>query len=158
MSDTVRNKILFGETFKALLQKEHYVDVPVYGLSMFPFYLPGDIVRVERAQDGNLKKGNVIVFTNNNQLVAHRLLKYDPENGTVLAKGDGLIGKDRLLSIENVHAVVIHHYRSGKAKVFINRKGVKVFIAHISPYMGRLTFYAGLVWNKFFSSSVLHGK
>lgn len=158
MSDTVRNKILFGETFKALLQKEHYVDVPVYGLSMFPFYLPGDIVRVERAQDGNLKKGNVIVFTNNNQLVAHRLLKYDPENGTVLAKGDGLIIKDRVFSVENVHAVVIHHYRLGKEKVFINRSGVKRFIARISPFIGRLTFYSARVWNKFFAPSGFHSK
>ncbi|SMO72731.1 signal peptidase I [Saccharicrinis carchari] len=146
-----RNKVLFGETFVAMLQKEHYVDVPVYGLSMFPFYLPGDTVRVEKANPGNLKKGNVIVFTNKRQLVAHRLLKYDAENGTVLAKGDGLISKDRLLPEENVHGVVIHHFRNGKEKIFINRKGVKRIIANISPYMGRFTFYAGRVWNKFFS-------
>ena len=145
-----RNKTLFGETFIALLQKEHYVEVPVYGLSMFPFYLPGDIVRVERAHPGNLKKGNVIVFTNNKQLVAHRLLKYDAESGTVLAKGDGLIAKDRLLSEQNVHAVVVRHYRLGKEKIFINRKGVKLFIALVSPFMGRFTFYSARVWNKFF--------
>ncbi len=153
-----RNKTLFGETFIALLQKEHCVDVPVYGLSMFPFYLPGDIVRVEKAHPDNLKKGNVIVFTNNNQLVAHRLLKYDAENGTVLAKGDGLIGKDRLLREQNVHAVVIRHYRKGKEKVFINRKAIKRFIASASPFMGRFTFYAARVWNKFFSPSGFHSK
>ena len=140
---------MFGETFIALLQKEHYVDVPVYGLSMFPFYLPGDVVRVEKADSNNLKKGNVIVFTNNKQLVAHRLLKYDAKNGAVLAKGDGLIARDRLLSEQNVHAVVIHHFRKGKEKVFINRKSVKFFIALISPFMGRFTFYSARVWNKF---------
>ena len=134
----------------ALLQKEHYVDVPVYGLSMFPFYLPGDMVRVEKAHPGNLKKGNVIVFTNNGQLVAHRLLKYDAKRGAVLAKGDGLIKKDRLLSQQHVHAVVIRHYRKKKEIVFINRKNIKRFIAQISPYIGRLTFYSALVWNKFF--------
>ncbi len=55
MSDLERNRHLFGSAFVALLQKDIQVDVPVYGLSMFPFYLPGDMVRVEKVNRHNLK-------------------------------------------------------------------------------------------------------
>lgn len=149
ISNQGRHKRLFGKTFIAFLQENRYVDVPVYGLSMFPFFLPGDIVRVEKADQYNLKPGNVIVFTVNNKLVAHRLLAVDFNTEVVTTKGDGLVKKDGLLKLDDIHGVVVQHYRKGKVMRLINNCLVKKVIRFFSPVIGFITFPLSRIWNRF---------
>jgi signal peptidase I len=149
MSSREKHKHLFGNAFVALLREDMYVDVPVYGLSMFPFYLPGDVVRVKKTQRKNMIKGNVIVFTVNNKLVAHRLLAVDFNKEKVITKGDGLIKMDGLLKLEDIHGVVVQHYRKGKVMKLINNRFAKKVILFFSPVMGFITFPLSRIWNRF---------
>ena len=72
-----RNREIISSAFISALQKQSGVDISVYGLSMFPYYLPGDKVRVQKIRCELLKVGDVIVFIKNKKLIAHRLLKID---------------------------------------------------------------------------------
>lgn len=147
---TYDNKQVIGETFLSLLDKKLFVDIPVFGLSMFPFYLPADIVRVENSNNSNLEVGNVVVFLRNERLVAHRLIKVDFDSGLALTKGDGLIKKDGILKIKDIRGVVVTHFRKGVDVGFVNRPFFKRLLVYLSPLMGYVNFPLSRLWYKIF--------
>ena len=149
MTDKARNKQLFKETFFSILDNGQEVELPVYGLSMFPFYLPGDVVRVIKANESNLNVGDMIVFVSGGKIIAHRLIKLTKDKKSVLPKGDGLPVADRDMQIEEVLGVVVRHFRNNKEIKWSHSQRVKKVIAFASPVMGYFYFYVGVVWNKF---------
>lgn len=144
------NKQIISETFLSLLDKQLFVDIPVYGLSMFPFYLPADIVRIEKSNKTNLVVGNVVVFLRNEKLVAHRLLKVDFDNGLALTKGDGLVKMDDILKIKDIRGVVVFHFRKDVEMRFVNRPFFKRLLVFLSPLMGYVNFPLSRLWYKIF--------
>ncbi len=64
------------------------MQVPVYGMSMFPILMPGDKVQVRRVGVQDMRVGQVLVFENQGQWVAHRLIAKQ-EDGKLITKGDG---------------------------------------------------------------------
>ncbi len=139
-------KNIISKVFIDLLQQGKDVDIPVYGLSMFPFYLPGDYVRVVKVNFETLKHGDVVVFKSGNKLVAHRLLKIDRNREILICKGDGLIYKDKDIVNDDIVGVVCLHYRNNhvvKSYPLIRRVMVLV-----SPFVGFFFFYTARIWNK----------
>ncbi len=150
MTDKGHNRKLFGEVLNKLLHENISIDVPVFGLSMFPFLLPGDIVRVIKWKECGFSVGDIIIFSRNGRLIAHRVLKIDCLRKLIHSKGDGLIKRDLVIPYAKVQAIVIHHYRKEKEIKWINKPFVKRGIAFISPSIGFITFYMGLIWHKYF--------
>jgi signal peptidase I len=149
MRGVYSNKELVDSTFLQLLHDQLEVDIPVYGLSMFPFYLPGDVIRVRKVSFENLKKGDVIVFVQNNRLVAHRLLSIDKKNKCAVSKGDGLLKKDSLLKKVDVVAVVTLHVRNETPIKWYNNSTAKKTIATISPLLGYISHPLSFIWYKY---------
>jgi signal peptidase I len=152
MRGVADKKELVDSVLLQLLNDQLMVDVPVYGLSMFPFYLPGDVIRVRKISFEKLKKGDVIVFEKNNRLVAHRLLYLDKEIRSAVSKGDGLIKKDAILSKADIIAVVMLHTRKGAQIKWCNSSVVKKIIAFVSPLLGYIFHPLSFVWRKYFYS------
>lgn len=150
MSVSKDNQVI-GETFLSLINKEFSVDIPVYGLSMFPFYLPADVVRVEKPNKNNLVIGNVVVFLSKKRLVAHRLLELDFDRKIALTKGDGLKKKDASLQMNEIMGVVVCHFRKDVEIKFVNRPFFKRLLAFLSPLMGYVNFPLSRLWYKIFN-------
>ena len=144
INNTKRHSI--SQTFIELLNKGNEVDIQVYGLSMFPFFLPGDSVRVKKVPIKELAKGDVVVFNGVFKLVAHRLIRIDCSE-KLICKGDGLIYKDRPVSIDKYCGKVIVHFRNGRilSSSWFSQK----LLAYISPYVGVVFFILGRIWYRF---------
>ncbi len=151
MTNIDKNKKLFGKTFLALLERELYVDVPVFGLSMFPFFLPGDIVRIIKVEKNNLRKGDVVVFEISKDLVLHRLIKIGNDDLHCITKGDGLLKRDVKLQIEDIKGVVKKQYRKGKEIKITNLYFFRYLVAIFSPFTGYLFYPFGRIWFKYFN-------
>ncbi|MCW3785916.1 S24/S26 family peptidase [Plebeiibacterium sediminum] len=146
MNSLGSKKDIISQVFIDLLQQGKDVDIPVYGLSMFPFYLPEDHVRVGKVNFDTLKPGDVVVFKSGNKLVAHRLLKIDRNRKFLICKGDGLIYKDKIIFNDDVVGVVCQHFRNSRViKSYPLIRRVMVFI---TPFTGFLFFYTARIWNK----------
>ncbi|MGQ1785768.1 hypothetical protein [Saccharicrinis sp. GN24d3] len=148
MDKKVKDKIIFSKTLRSMLDAELSVDVPVFGLSMFPFFLPGDVIRVVKATESKLSVGDMIVFGSGNKLVAHRLIKLKQDQGIVIAKGDGLIKRDAIVNAKEVIAVAVNHYRNNQEIKWSNQRFVKKALSLLSPVLGYVFFYMARIWCK----------
>ncbi len=124
------------------------VKVPVYGLSMFPLYLPGDEVRLISIDISKVQKGDVVSFVRNSGVVLHRVVNVKPAIKKVTTKGDGLIDKDEQINFSDIEGLVVEHTRNGKDLHFSERKKVKTFMAFLSPVMGCVFYYTSRLWYK----------
>lgn len=68
-----REKLM--ELAEDLIENEQTVSFWMQGYSMFPTLYPGDLGLVEKCDPASLKSGDIIVFRQNKQLVAHRLMR-----------------------------------------------------------------------------------
>ncbi|TVR70734.1 MAG: signal peptidase I [Marinilabiliales bacterium] len=73
-----------------LLEGKHLVRFRMRGHSMYPVFKDGDIGTVEKCDPAELKRGDIIVFRQGDNLVAHRLVKALVRDGGLLliARGD----------------------------------------------------------------------
>ncbi len=131
----------FSNTFVSLLDQGLEVDVPVYGLSMFPFYLPGDQVRIKKVHDMEMKVGDVVVFEGRERLILHRLVDIDTEQGVAETKGDGLKINDPFMSLDKIKGVVVKHSRKGRVIKWTECTFVKKMIFIVTPVAGYFNFY-----------------
>ncbi len=141
MNPENNRKGYFGDTFVALLEKGLEVDVPVFGVSMFPLYLPGDIVRIKKISYLEFKVGDVIVFEGRERLILHRLVDFDMVQGMAVTKGDGLMKDDPFIPLDKVKGVVIQHSRKGRDVKWTEYSFVKKMMFIITPVTGYFNFY-----------------
>ncbi len=149
----ISKKEIVKETFFDILEKDMYVEIPVYGLSMFPFYLPGDTVRIKKATKENIKIGEVVIFNSSYKIIAHRLIKINNSFSVITTKGDGLKYFDKPIPFDKVKGVVVKHYRNGKVINRYKSNKFKLLITKITPLTGHIFFIAGRFWNKFFNKN-----
>ena len=97
------------------INKYGWMDLPSYGISMYPYIKKGNICRFVQFDEMNVKKGDVLLYhASSGQLIAHRLLavqKTDTCQKQFILKGDTNIINDdpiyknqiigKLASIEN---------------------------------------------------------
>jgi signal peptidase I len=79
--------------------------IPVDGGSMRPFLQDGDQAQIKHGVR-KLRTGNVVVFRQDNQLVAHRLLT-QRSDGFYLTKGDNVQSADPLVAADRVVGRVV---------------------------------------------------
>jgi len=78
------------------LQLSGTVRVRVFGTSMFPAVLPGDVLVVQRKELGRLLLGDIVLFKRDDRLFAHRVVGQMDRNGVpcVVTSGDSLPAND----------------------------------------------------------------
>ncbi|WP_282039842.1 hypothetical protein [Saccharicrinis aurantiacus] len=146
--NTQHKKQLLLEAIKEMIADGVSVEIPVHGLSMFPCYLPGDVVKVIPIDFNNLKKGDVVFFERQKRIVFHRLIKFDHTKGQYLTKGDGLINFDKIINRDKLLAISILHKRNGKVLKIRHSIFIKQLIVITTPILGYFTYYLARIWYK----------
>lgn len=79
---------------------------------MLPVIRPGDVLTVRRHRSGELKPGQVVLYSRNGRLTAHRVLKLPL--GFVLTQGDSLPTVDPPVKVQEVVGHVVSIQRNGR--------------------------------------------
>ncbi|WP_132434131.1 S24/S26 family peptidase [Natronoflexus pectinivorans] len=87
-----------------LLKHGKTVQVPVSGMSMFPFLMKDDVIQVSPIEYGDLKPGQILIFNRESRWIAHRLIK--SENGFCYTRGDGNRKVDAAIPFRDVKGVL----------------------------------------------------
>ncbi len=88
-----------------LLTDGKVVDVPVYGISMFPFFKPGTIVRVQIVSFKDIRLGDVIFFEANGKLILHRVVRKGED--WLQCKGDSMLKRDSVVNADQFMGMVV---------------------------------------------------
>jgi hypothetical protein len=121
-----------------LLNEGKTVQVPVYGMSMFPILLPRDKVQIQKCSLEALKIGQVLVFDINGQWIAHRLTGKDAARGLLFTKGDGLPYTDAPVTIETTKGVITKVIKSRSPLAWSINTPIDQFMVWAGPVLGRL--------------------
>lgn len=72
----------------------------VFGTSMAPSILPGDVLSIRRAEIGEISVGDVILYSRNARLFAHRVIRRSGKSGEpgLITRGDRLRHDDPWVS------------------------------------------------------------
>ncbi|ADQ79266.1 ABC transporter related protein [Paludibacter propionicigenes WB4] len=105
----------FAET---LLDENHQLSFRMSGNSMYPALKAGDIGFVQKCDEKDLNKGDIIVFNQNGRLVAHRLIGMFTRDDIqfIIAKGDKNSYTDNPITIESLIGKVYSFQRGNKKK------------------------------------------
>jgi signal peptidase I len=66
----------------------------VYGMSMFPWIRPGDLVFVRRCEFSTVRPGDVVLYERDERYFVHRVLEKAHAGNALISKGDSLDGTD----------------------------------------------------------------
>ncbi len=107
---------LSREVAAATLSRSGRLPVRVFGSSMLPAIWPGDVLVVAPAEGRRLGAGDIILFSREDRLFAHRILEvHDRGSGTVLTtRGDALAQADAPVVAPQVLGRVVAVLREGR--------------------------------------------
>jgi hypothetical protein len=84
---------------------------------MLPTVWPGDTLVIEPVKSGAVRDGDIVLFSRNGRLVAHRMLAKSGSEGDaqILTRGDALSHPDLLVSDRDLLGRVAFIIRNGKS-------------------------------------------
>jgi len=115
--------------------------------SMSPLLQPGDFIDLEVAQPESLKRGDMVTFQNNGDLLTHRLVYAGPQS--CLTKGDAALGFDPPIDRSRLLGRVVAFERDGNLTIM---RGWRWNI--INRIAGWLSFWEG--WAVRLAGSIFH--
>ena len=127
-----------------LLSKNHSLNYRTKGMSMYPTLRPGDKAIVEKCEADKCKRGDIVVFRQDNKLICHRIIKSDFRRGelSILTKGDNCRKADKPFTSDSLLGIVRVFERDGKQRSFDdNRHRISKFIYQNLPE-------SGLIYNR----------
>ncbi len=126
-----------------LLKEGKEVQIPVSGMSMFPFLMKDDIIRISPITYEELEIGQIIVFIQNNKFIAHRLIHFS--GGICHTRGDANLNPDKAIAFKDVKGKVggIVSSRWFLAKHSIGRLGK--ILAKTAPVTAVLFWLSGRI-------------
>ena len=147
------NNIKGRQILITLLRSGKTTDVAANGLSMFPFLLPSDILRVKPVSPQSLKRGQIVVYELNQKIISHRYIK--TVNEMIICKGDGLIHYDAPVSNKNLLGVVVARTRNNKTKTLTSARTrvVEYLQSWTTGVSGIFFHYASFAWYKWIYSA-----
>lgn len=129
------------------MKKLDWVEIKVNGVSMVPEINPGDIVNLSICNHWDLRKGDIVAFWKNSNLMIHRL--WGGKGNFFITKGDRCRNFDDPVRIERVFGRIESVTRitenNWNLKVLL-RKIMHIIIANI------YSVYAGLRFRKIISA------
>jgi len=86
------------------------------GSSMLPTILPGDVLTLERAASEGVSKGDIVLFTRNRRLFAHRVVEKVGESSgmRLITQGDGMALPDPPVTESELLGKVAFILRNGR--------------------------------------------
>ncbi len=108
---------LIAETLRA----GRRIKIRALGISMMPAIWPGDTLVIEPVPVGSLKVGQVVVFTRENRIFAHRLL--EKHETALITRGDHMAGNDPEVRCDEYLGAVSRAERCGKSVILAERRG-----------------------------------
>lgn len=146
-----------------IVRKFGEVRMRVFGTSMAPAILPGDLVLVRHATLHEIVTGDVVLFTQNGRLFVHRavgrkapLLAAGSEADCLVTRGDRLKNDDPPVSCRELLGRVVSIERD-RLKVTINPRGSKGLFPRLMRDSDRITYtYLRLrqAWRSFFPREI----
>lgn len=128
-----------------LLHEGRTVQVPVYGMSMFPILMPRDTVQIKRIAFEEMKPGHVLVFEQNGQWVAHRLIKKDQGNQALITRGDGLPYNDASVTAASARGIITKVIKTRSPFAWSINTRIDRFLVWAAPVTGRVFWIMGRV-------------
>ncbi len=97
------------ELAEEVIRKFGTVRLRVQGTSMTPAIRPGDTISIRRAHPREIEPGEIIMYSRDGQMFAHRVLRRVHENGEMqfLTQGDRMLHPDPPVSAENLLGRVV---------------------------------------------------
>ncbi len=119
--------------------------IPITGRSMLPLLRPGDHVTVEHGCL-KIKRGEIIVFRQENKLVVHRVIRFDdtPNERVFVTKGDNVFYFDSPVA-ESQLVGRVSIVQRGEQRLFIDTTPWQI--------VGGLIAISTLAWTKLYRAS-----
>src|SRR5262245_60784436 len=102
------------ELFGDIILRFGRAKVRVTGSSMMPSIWPGDVLTVERRPVGQLQDGEIVVFTREGRLFAHRVIAHGDRH--LVTRGDTVPSSDAPVSEAELLGVVVLASRRGRSR------------------------------------------
>ncbi|MDX9920399.1 MAG: signal peptidase I [Paludibacter sp.] len=127
-----------------LLSKNHSLNYRTKGMSMYPTLRPGDKAIVEKCEADKCKRGDIVVFRQDNKLICHRIIKSDFRRGelSILTKGDNCRKADKPFTSDSLLGIVRVFERDAKQRSFDDNRH------HISKFIYQNLPKSGLIYNR----------
>lgn len=110
MKTTDYDALLRDVSFE-ILEQHGTIQLKASGYSMFPLFIPGDIITLNKV-DKPLQSGDIVAFQSSNRWVAHRIIKIDDIHRTIITQGDSCSYKDLPINFTDVFGVVSALHRN----------------------------------------------
>lgn len=129
-----------------LIDDGFHLEFRMNGYSMFPLLRPGDRGVAGKCRMEDLQAGDIILFFQNESLVAHRLLQIK-ENG-LLTRGDNCLLSDPLVKPDMLVGKLIMYQRAGK--LYSTKSGIaRTVLFFASHFSGVFTRFNKLIFRVF---------
>lgn len=101
-------RYLILETSHQILKDGIPIRCKVGGISMLPLLWPGDVIIIDPIIIEQIAIGDIVVFKQDNRLVAHRLISISNINNSkfLFTKGDSNLKRDEPFSAESLIGIV----------------------------------------------------
>jgi signal peptidase I len=111
-----RSDVVTCELAAEVLRTCGLLRLPVRGWSMLPTVWPGDTLMIEPVESDAVREGDIVLFSRNGRLVAHRMLSKSGSEGDakILTRGDALPHPDLIVSDRDLLGRVAFIIRNGK--------------------------------------------
>jgi hypothetical protein len=150
----MKERALLQDVIQLIVEDGKEIEIPVYGLSMFPFLRPGNIVRIKKTAFEDFKKGDLIVFQREDKLVLHRVVK--TSCSFIESQGDSLLRRDSPIFKGTLVAVVTSYKR--KLRFYKVKSAGFRFYAQFILWFGfciRYVFHpVSFIWYKFIGQKI----
>lgn len=125
-----------------ILESGRQLSISATGTSMYPTIQNGDRIVVRPAKANNISIGDVILYTGNGEMIAHRLIRKLKKNGRMIlvTKGDALPWFDNPPAPENVIGKVITIERKGRKVKLDSKLGrlISIFWVMTTPFFPQI--------------------
>lgn len=103
---TGNKRVRSSALVKEILKRGHCVRIPTLGRSMFP--LISSIIHIEPAKAEDIRVGDIVVYSSEEKMVAHRLAKkiIREEKELLVVKGDTWLGSSEVLAGDVIGRVI----------------------------------------------------
>lgn len=88
--------------------------LPTSGYSMYPFFLPEDVLYIRSVGLKSLKVDDFVTFRQKDIFITHRLIYKDPSDKYLITKGDKNLKSDGKIKTEKIIGRVVKVKRGGK--------------------------------------------
>jgi signal peptidase I len=105
------------ELASEVLRSSGKLRLRVTGWSMLPAVWPGDTLTIERAENGAVSEGDIVLCARDHRFLAHRVVGKNEIASAILTRGDAMLQPDPPVPNDDLLGIVTMIERNGKCIV-----------------------------------------